>query len=121
MQDRYYIHKVDLEGLTSQDFAELLRTKKAQGEKVCILMEASSTFDEWDIEKYVEAFNKLQPDRVQITVNDTSHSRPTMHQLFEIQCALEHFATFERYDEAVKCQYFNAGGIEILFLSEPVK
>lgn len=119
MQERYYIHKVDLEVLTSQDFEELLRTKKAQGEKVCIDMELNDTFDEWDIEKYVEAFGRLKPDRIQITVSGNIHSRPTLHQIVEVAGALTYFANFDRYDEKEKCQYYTAGQTEILFWKEP--
>lgn len=121
MQERYYNHKVDLKGLTEASLGELLQTKKAQGEKVCIVMELSNTFDEWDIEKYVEAFERLKPDRVVIAVNDTATKKPTLHQLFEVQCALEHFAEFEGYEEKVECQYFRMGETEIIFRQEPVR
>lgn len=119
MQERYYIHKVDLKGLVSQDFEHLLQTKKMQGEKVCIVMELDNTFDEWDIEKYVEAFERLSPDQIQITVNRDIFSKPTLRQIVEVEGALSHFANFDRYDEKAKCQYFTAGQMEILFWNEP--
>lgn len=83
-------------------------------DKIEIEIELNNRFDEWDIEKYVEAFKKINPDVVHICIANRDE-RPYYKQLMEVQGALEHFATLYNIDVDEQKEVFKFNGMEIVF------
>lgn len=83
-------------------------------EQIELEMELNNKFDEWDIEKYVEAFRNINPDVIHIYIAKQDE-RPYYKQIKEVQGALEHFANVERIDIDEQQQVFKFNGIKIVF------
>lgn len=120
MQEKYYIFVPSLEALLSDECSVIANSLWSQDLEVCLAMELNKDFDEWEIEKYVQRFSELCVERLRITVNKNRTEQPTYKQIMEVQGALEHFATFDAYDENEGCQKFHTDCMEIFFYSKPI-
>ena len=120
MQGKYYIGVPNLKTLLSDEMLLIARALFSNDIEVCLEMELTDEFDEWEIEKYIQRFSELCVEKLRITVSKKRHGQPTYKQITEVQGALQHFATFDAYDEKEGCQRFHTDSMEIFFYNEPI-
>ena len=84
-----------------------------------IEIELTRSFDEYDIEKYVEKILMIKPDEFHIK-QATEFKRPWYRILKEVQGALEHFATLRGENITEGYQVFDFGTTKIMYDYIPV-
>lgn len=120
MAKKYCLYVGNLDELMSDATSNFLLESWLKKKQTCVIMDLNKNFDAWDIELYVERFNKLCIDELKIRIEKEPRLQPTYKQILEVQDALKHFATYDGYDESENVQHFHNAEMEIFFYHKPV-
>lgn len=119
--DMCVLVKVTSKELCSEELLNFVREcRKENGfKKIEIEVELTRDFDEYDIELYVEAISKLNPDEFHIKQAEWL-KKPRYKTLKEVQGALEHFAEFREENRHRGYQVFKYNNTRVVFDYVPV-
>lgn len=106
---------VTREEFFGESFADNVKKKKSNNEKVSVKLMLTNSFDEWDIESYVKRINELNIDELIIGVSENSSDKPRYKQIKEVNDALHHFACFISASEEKGYQEFSYNGTKVIF------